>query len=483
MSIRIYNTLSRQKEAFEPIEPGHVRMYVCGPTVYDLCHIGHARSVVVFDVIYRYLMQSGYKVTYVRNFTDIDDKIINRANELGVSVNALAKKYIDSFHEDMSSLKVLAPTHEPCATDHIPQIIGLVSRLMERGFAYQVDGDVFFSVKSWKPYGHLSGRRLDDMEAGARVAVDRRKQNPLDFALWKSSKPGEPWWESPWGKGRPGWHIECSAMSVHFLGQPFDIHGGGKDLVFPHHENEIAQSEAGFGKMFVKYWVHNGFVNINKEKMSKSLGNFLTIKDILKRFHPEALRLFLLSNHYRSPVDYTEKAITDASSALDRLYATQDRIVEVMGAGEAAGDRDAETIGDGIFYERFCGAMDDDFNTARGIGILFDAVRQANRLIDSGPGLQGGLDEIKQIYHDIRKISGLIGVLSEPPRQYLEKRRDAGISEKKDIDHQWIEERIKARAEARKSRDFATADRIRDELMSLGVVLEDRPDGTRWRIG
>ncbi|MFW6284660.1 MAG: cysteine--tRNA ligase, partial [Desulfosalsimonas sp.] len=306
--------------------PGKIRMYVCGPTVYDSCHIGHARSIVVFDVIYRYLRARGYDVYYVRNFTDVDDKIIQRANDLGISSEELAGRYIDEFHADMAALNMAPPDLEPLATGHISQIIGIVERLIEKGYAYQVDGDVYFAVKKWPEYGKLSGRKLEDMEAGARVDVDPRKQSPFDFVLWKSSKPGEPAWDSPWGKGRPGWHIECSAMSAEYLGQTFDIHGGGKDLIFPHHENEIAQSEAAFDKPFARYWIHNGFININQEKMSKFLGNFLMIKDIVKAWHPEVLRLFLVSSHYRSPIDYTEQAMAEAAASLDKIYGLLERV-------------------------------------------------------------------------------------------------------------------------------------------------------------
>ncbi|NOY68193.1 MAG: cysteine--tRNA ligase [Deltaproteobacteria bacterium] len=482
MSIRIYNTLTRQKETFVPLSPGRVRMYVCGPTVYDSCHIGHARSIVVFDIIYRYLRKSGYEVVYVRNFTDIDDKIIRRANDVGVSVQELSQKYIDEFHTDMAALNVLDPASEPRATDHISDIIDLVSRLKEKGHAYVVEGDVYFSVESWEKYGRLSGRKLEDMAAGARVAVDERKRNPFDFALWKASKPGEPWWESPWGKGRPGWHIECSAMSAHFLGQPFDIHGGGKDLVFPHHENEIAQSEAAFGKLFVKYWVHNGFVNIDHEKMSKSLGNFLMIKDIVARFPGEALRLFLLSNHYRSPVDYTEKALTDALSGLDKLYSVVQRLEEFLETAPLSACAGEERQTDG-FAARFDAAMDDDFNTAMGIGILFDAARQANRLLDSKDAVNKNRASSAALLHkEIKEITSVLGILSQPAEQYLEQRRMAGVAEKTDIDPAWIETQIQARVDARKAKDFSGADRIRDELAALGIVLEDRPEGTRWRV-
>jgi cysteinyl-tRNA synthetase len=376
MTIKVYNTLGRCKQPLDPMTPGKIRMYVCGPTVYDSCHIGHARSIVVFDVIYRYLKARGYDVYYVRNFTDVDDKIIQRANDLGISSTELAGRCIDEFHADMESLNMQPPDLEPLATDHISQIITIVRILIEKGNAYPVDGDVYFAVEKWPEYGKLSGRKLEDMEAGARVDVDPRKHSPFDFVLWKASKPGEPAWDSPWGKGRPGWHIECSAMSAEYLGQSFDIHGGGKDLIFPHHENEIAQSEAAFGKPFARYWIHNGFININQEKMSKSLGNFLMIKDIVRAWHPEVLRLFLVSNHYRSPIDYMEQAMAEAAASLDKIYGLLERVAPVFDAWppQVSGDSGTE------LWQRFCEAMDDDFNTARGMGLLFKRLPDGDQL-------------------------------------------------------------------------------------------------------
>ncbi|WP_286817081.1 cysteine--tRNA ligase, partial [Desulfobacter sp. UBA2225] len=327
MSLRIYNTLSGKKEEFVPIRANKAGMYVCGPTVYDTSHIGHARSVVVFDMVYRWLMQLGYEVTYVRNFTDVDDKIIKKSNETGDSCTAITTKYIDEFHNEMDALNVLRPTIAPKATEHIDHIIRFVERLIDLGKAYHVEGgDVYFSISSFSEYGKLSHRNPDDMQAGARIAVDEKKRSPLDFTLWKPAKPGEPYWESPWGKGRPGWHIECSAMSHEYLGESFDIHGGGKDLIFPHHENEIAQSEGSFGVPFVKYWIHNGFVDINNEKMSKSLGNFTMIKEVLADYSPEVIRMFLLSKHYRSPIDYSENSMREVSVALDRIYGFLERL-------------------------------------------------------------------------------------------------------------------------------------------------------------
>ncbi|MBS3758596.1 MAG: cysteine--tRNA ligase, partial [Desulfobacterales bacterium] len=470
-----------QKEIFEPMQPGRVRMYVCGPTVYDSCHIGHARSIVVFDVIYRYLMLQGYEVTYVRNFTDVDDKIINRANELGISTTELAETYIDEFHTDTDALNVKRPDHEPRATEHINQIIAVVKRLIEKGYAYEAGGDVFFAVEKFDSYGKLSGRKLSEMEAGARVEIDRQKRNPMDFVLWKASKPDEPAWESPWGKGRPGWHIECSAMSASFLGESFDIHGGGKDLIFPHHENEIAQSEAAFGQIFVKYWIHNGFVNINHEKMSKSLGNFLMIKDILKSCHPEAIRFFLLSNHYRSPVDFTDQAVREASSALDKIYTLLDRIGRELNGLPAAAEAPTRADATGMqYWRRFCEAMDDDFNTAQGIGVLFDAVRHLNRLLDE-TGPEGPCrEEVYAIYRDILNIGRVLGLLAENPAQYFEKQRTA-VLEQEALDSEAVEKLVKEREAARRAKDFQTADRIRDQLKEMNIQLEDRSDGTVWR--
>jgi cysteinyl-tRNA synthetase len=476
MKIRIFNTLTKKKEIFEPVEPQKVRMYVCGPTVYDSSHIGHARSVVVFDVIVRYLRKQGYDVTYVRNFTDIDDKIIKRANELGIDSKELAEKYITEFYEDMDALNVQRATLEPRATEHISDIIQVVQKLIQKKTAYPLDGDVYFSIESFKEYGKLSGRKLEDMEAGARVAVDERKHNPFDFALWKSAKPGEPSWESPWGKGRPGWHIECTAMSSSLLGETIDIHGGGKDLVFPHHENEIAQSEAAFGKNFVKYWIHNGFVNINQEKMSKSLGNFLLIKDIIKMYHPESVRLFLLSNHYRSPIDFNEKAMEEASGALEKIYTFLERAGDQLGTS-AKVDNTA-----GQLWQEFCDAMNDDFNTAQGLGTLFSAVRNLNRILDeSGERLSDkDAEQIKSGYSDVLEVGNILGILQCPPKTYFEQKRLKGIKEES-IDPQLIEKMVHERTEARKSKDWAKADKIRAELLEMKIVLEDRADGTVWK--
>jgi len=477
MPLRVYNTLSRKKEIFTPIEPGKVRMYVCGPTVYDSSHIGHARSVVVFDVIVRYLKAVGYQVVYVRNFTDVDDKIIDKANQMGIDASAVAKRFIREFYEDMDALNVERATVEPRATEHIDRIVQFVEKLIKAGVAYQVDGDVFFSVEKFKDYGKLSGRKLEEMEAGARIDIDERKHNPFDFVLWKSAKPGEPFWKSPWGNGRPGWHIECSVMSSEYLGETFDIHGGGKDLCFPHHENEIAQSESISRKPFVKYWIHNGFVNINQEKMSKSLGNFLMIKDVLKTYHPEVVRLFLLSNHYRSPIDFTEKAMDDARRGLDKMYALLLRMDNTMGF-ETNPD-----IENGDCWQQFCEAMDDDFNSARGIGVIFDTVRNVNRLLDQYEN--SASDQIKETIQyslaDIRRTGNVLGILLEKPAEYFEKEQTQRIDQKS-VDPAVIEKLVEERNQARKTKNWKKADQIRIQLSDMGVILEDRPEGTVWKI-
>jgi cysteinyl-tRNA synthetase len=477
--LKIYNTLSKKKEIFEPIKPGKVGMYVCGPTVYDASHIGHARSMVVFDVIVRYLRAVGYEVTYVRNFTDVDDKIISRARELGTTTQELSERYIKEFYEDMDALKVERATLEPKATDHIDEIIGAVERLISRGHAYEAGGDVFFAVETFKEYGKLSGRRLEEMEAGARVEVDEKKRNPFDFVLWKGAKPGEPTWDSPWGKGRPGWHIECSAMSTQFLGHHFDIHGGGKDLIFPHHENEIAQSEGAFGERFVNVWIHNGFLRINQEKMSKSLGNFLVIKEVLKEYHPEVVRLFLLSNHYRSPVDFTHQAMVEAEAGLEKIYALLQRIEEILKSSDLGEDEQ----GQGVLWTGFCQAMDDDFNTARGIGLVFETVRQLNRFMDGmgGKAHEQDVARLLSTRADLMRIGGVLGILTEAPAQFFEERK-TGLLKRKAIDTALVERLIAERVRARQEKDWAKADRIRDELSAMDILIEDRPDGTVWKI-
>ncbi|MBI4962031.1 MAG: cysteine--tRNA ligase [Desulfomonile tiedjei] len=493
MSLRIYNTLTRKKEEFEPVKPGKVGMYVCGVTVYDMCHIGHARSVVLFDVIYRYLLKTGHEVTYVRNFTDVDDKIINRANQLGENWKSLAERFIKEFYIDMDALGVRRPTVEPKATEHIPQIQSIIGKLITRGHAYEVDGDVMFSVESFKSYGKLSGKKTDELMAGARVEVDDKKENPLDFALWKAAKPGEPSWDSPWGPGRPGWHIECSAMSMEYLGERFDIHGGGSDLTFPHHENEIAQSEGATGKPFARYWIHNGFVNIRSEKMSKSLGNVLNIRDILKIVHPDVLRLFLLSSHYRSPLDYSENSIKEASAGLERLYAALDSLKGLISAQGTAEELPPELSG---ITERFTQAMDDDFNTPRGLAVIFEAARAINRIVTEAGSSKENIpsqEKLAAVHQEMIDLAReVLGLLSEDPRVFLEDMRERELRRLQELkvldttlevlNREQIEAKILERAEARKQKDFARADEIRQWLADRKVHLKDGPDGTTWEI-
>jgi cysteinyl-tRNA synthetase len=490
MALRIYNTLTGKKEEFIPLQQKKVGMYVCGVTVYDLCHIGHARSAVVFDTIYRYLRYRGYEVTFVRNFTDIDDKIIKRANEEGVDCKVIAEKYIGEFNIDMGGLGLEKPAIEPKATEHIPEMIQLVSTLIEKGFAYERDGDVFYSVEKFKDYGKLSKRNLDEMQAGARIEVDEKKENPLDFALWKASKPGEPSWESPWGKGRPGWHIECSVMSQKYLGETFDIHGGGKDLIFPHHENEIAQSEAATGEPFVRYWIHNGFVNINKEKMSKSLGNILTIKEILKDWHPEVIRLFLLSSHYRSPVDFSLDSLSEAKSGLDRFYSTLNAVRGALGRSISPSPKkiDASVLNKcrqaiDSFPTRFEEAMDDDFNTAQALGYFYDLQTHLNSLLDVSKGqpTEETISMLKKAFDYFSKMGWVFGLFQEDPEAYIEKQKGKGL-QRLNLSEEEIQKRIQERNTARKEKNWKRADEIRSDLLSKGIILEDTPSGTNWKL-
>ncbi len=489
MALRIYNTLSGKKEDFISLQGKRIGMYACGVTVYDLCHIGHARSAIVFDTIYRYLRYRGYEVTFVRNFTDIDDKIIKRANEEGVDCKTIAEKYIGEFHLDMGRLGLERPSAEPRATEHISEMIGLISVLLEKGYAYQREGDVFYSVEKFKDYGKLSKRNLEEMQAGARVEIDEKKENPLDFALWKASKPGEPSWESPWGKGRPGWHIECSVMSQKYLGETLDIHGGGKDLIFPHHENEIAQSEAATGKPFARYWIHNGFVNLNKEKMSKSLGNILTIKEILKDWHPEVLRLFFLSHHYRSPVDYSDDSFNEAKSGLDRFYTTLRAVQgELKRPALPKKKIDSHVMDDSrkaieSFQTRFEEAMDDDFNTAQALGHFYDLQTQLNSLLTLSKNqpteemvvlFQKGLDAFS-------KMGWVFGLFRNDPQAYLNEQKRAGLK-KMGISEEEIIRLIDERDGARREKDWKKADEIRNHLLSKGIALEDTSSGTGWKI-
>ena len=488
MTLRIYNTMTGKKEDFVPLEPGKIKMYVCGVTVYDHCHIGHARAYVAFDMIFRYLKFSGYDVTYIRNYTDIDDKIINRAHEQGIPWNELAERFIIEFNKDMAALDIQVPTHEPKATEHIAEIIEIVNRLVEKGYAYAVAGDVYFRVNNYSDYLKLSKRNLDDMQAGARVNVDERKENPMDFALWKGSKPGEPAWDSPWGPGRPGWHIECSAMSMKFLGETFDIHGGGKDLVFPHHENEIAQSEAANGQQFVRYWIHNGFVNIDSEKMSKSLGNFFTIKDVLKKYDSEVLRFFLLSAHYRSPIDFCDQNLSDAESGLERIYKALAGIDAALAkqphatslpATEVANDLSAKIE---AFPLRFREAMDDDFNTALALGNLFELVRAANRMLTETEALgETHMAILRDARSRISEAGGVLGLFNSEPTAYLDRIKGQKVADMQ-ISPEQIEKLVLERSEARKARNFKRSDEIRDYLLTIDVVLLDGPQGTTWEI-
>lgn len=463
--LKIYNSLTRNKEEFTPIEPGKVRMYVCGMTVYDLCHLGHARVLVVFDAVTRYLRFSGYDVEYVRNITDIDDKIINRANENGEDFNDLTARFIQAMHEDSAALGVLPPDEEPRATSSMQDIIDMVQTLIEKGYAYTAEmaageqgGDVYYDVSAFDDYGKLSGKKLDDLRAGERVAVDERKDDPLDFVLWKAAKPDEPSWDSPWGKGRPGWHIECSAMSTCCLGNHFDIHGGGQDLQFPHHENEIAQSEAATGEHFVNYWMHNGFVRVDDEKMSKSLGNFFTVREILQQYRAEEIRYFILASHYRSPLNYSQENLDNGKSALTRLYTA------LRDAGEAVeGEAGRE------FQAAFNAAMDDDFNTPEAIAVLFNLAREINSAREADAVRAAALAAC------LRRLGGILGLLQDDPETWLQGGATDGLADEA------IDELISKRLQARELKDWGEADRIRDELESQGILLEDKADGTRWR--
>lgn len=491
--MKIYNTFTGRKEEFVPLIPNKVKIYACGVTVYDHCHIGHARSAIVFDVIRRYIKYKGFDVKYVRNFTDIDDKIINRAKQEGITWDAVARKYTDEYYKDMKRLGVGRADIEPKATEHIEQIIDIVNGLIEKGYAYEVKGSVYFSVDKFIGYGNLSKKDMEEMMAGARVEVDERKKNPLDFALWKKSKEGEPSWESPWGSGRPGWHIECTAMSIKHLGESFDIHGGGADLLFPHHENEIAQSEAFTGKPFAKYWIHNGFITIDKEKMSKSLGNFFTIKEVLDKFDPEVVRFFLLSTHYRSPIEFSDDQLREAESSIDRYYTTIVRINDFLGTlivstslekkdGGKEEFSNAGKIFEGLllsFREKFEEAMDDDFNTALALGHIFELIREANRFLDNRPvGLKSRnlLSQTKELLFEAGEILNIFGRTPHVWYLSLMEIRNIGLSEKN------ILEKIKERQDARQKKDWHIADAIRKELEEKGIILEDKKDGTDWKV-
>jgi cysteinyl-tRNA synthetase len=454
MSLRIFNTLSRAVSEFSPAEPGHVRMYVCGMTVYDLCHLGHARSMIAFDVVQRWLKASGYQVTYVRNVTDIDDKIIKRALENGETIRNLTDRMIDALHQDADALGIERPQHEPRATDYVPQMLGMIGTLEQKGLAYRAgNGDVNYAVRKFHGYGKLSGKSLDELNAGERVAVETDKNDPLDFVLWKSAKPTEPEdvkWASPFGTGRPGWHIECSAMACELLGQTFDIHGGGADLQFPHHENEIAQSEGANGQPLARFWMHNGFINVDNEKMSKSLGNFFTIRDVLKAFDAETVRFFIVRSHYRSSLNYSDVHLNDAKGALKRLYT----------ALQAVPPADVTVDWADPLAARFKAAMDEDFGTPEAVAVLFELASEVNR---SGSAERAGL---------LKALGGLLGLLQTDPTAYLQ--LGAGL------DDAAIQAQIQARADAKKAKNFAEADRIRNDLLAQGIVLKDSAAGTTW---
>ena len=458
--LQIYNTLTNSKTVFTPIEPGKIRMYVCGVTVYDYCHIGHARVMVAFDLITRYLRARGWDVTYVRNITDVDDKIIRRAAENSESVDALTERMIAAMHEDEARLFVLRPDQEPRATAHIDDIIDMVSTLVDKGYAYAAaNGDVYYRVEKFENYGRLTNKVIEDLRAGARVEVEEAKESPLDFVLWKAAKPGEVSWPSPWGEGRPGWHIECSAMSKCCLGATFDIHGGGPDLPFPHHENEIAQSEAANGCSYVNYWMHAGPVRMGQEKMSKSLGNFFTIREVLKHYNPEVIRYFLSSVHYRSYIDYSEDGLREAHSALERFYQALKAVPVV--AQEVTLQNDYE--------QRFVAAMDDDFNTPRALAILFEITSELNKAVREGDSAA------PQLAAQLKRLAGMIGLLQQEPDQFLQGEAGEG-----DLSAEEIEALIEQRSLARKNKDFAEGDRIRDLLAEKGIILKDSREGTGW---
>jgi len=468
MPLKLHNTLTARLQEFVPIHPPKVGMYVCGVTVYDRSHIGHARALVTFDILYRYLRFSGYEVNFVRNFTDVDDKIIKRAQEAGISTDDLVATNIRHFGEDVEALGCLPPDVEPRATDNIEGMIELIRTLIDKGLAYPADGDVYFAVEKFPDYGKLAKRKLDDMLAGARIEVDERKRFPMDFALWKASKPGEPWWESPWGRGRPGWHIECSAMSSRYLGQPFDIHGGGTDLIFPHHENEIAQSEGAHGCQFANYWVHNGMVNTGTEKMSKSLGNFMTVQQAAQRVGGEAVRLFVIGTHYRSPLEFSAERLDEAARSLVRIYEALAR---------ANGVRTNEAVApDAATLAEFRSAMDDDLNTARALAVLFDTVRAINKSLDDGR-----VEAVGPLREAIVAMAGVTGIGAADAATFLERHRQAHL-EDSSVDAAEVERLIAERIAARKAKDFSRADAIRDELKAKGIALEDSPGGTIWKV-
>ena len=457
--LTIYNSLTRRKEKFQPIEPGKVRMYVCGITVYDYCHIGHARMILVFDMIVRYLRFRGYEVNYVRNITDIDDKIINRSLENGEPFDELTGRFIRAMNEDFEALNALVPDSEPRATDHIEQIIAMIGRLLDNGYAYRAEnGDIFYDVSAFGDYGKLSGKNIEELRAGIRVDVQEEKTDPVDFVLWKAEKPGEPAWESPWGKGRPGWHIECSAMSTHCLGDDFDIHGGGQDLRFPHHENEIAQSCGAGSSTFVNTWIHNGFVRVDDEKMAKSLGNFFTIREVMERYLPEVIRFFILSSHYRSPLNYSDGHLDEARAGLTRLYTS------IRDIDPVEGDLDPG------YRERFEQVMDDDFNTRGAVTLFHEIAGDINRLEDKAS------EQAARLARTLVRLGDVLGIMQLAPGEFLHAAAGNG-----EISQDEINRMIEERAQAKAAKNYAEADRIRERLTEQGIILEDGPGGTAWR--
>lgn len=466
MALKIFNTLSGEKELFVPLTAGRVLIYVCGVTVYDSSHVGHARSLITFDAIFRYLKFSGYRVEFVRNFTDVDDKIINKANDEKVGWEKITERYIEEYYRDGEMLGLLQPTAEPRATMHIPEIIALIQRLEAKELAYRIGGDVYFPVQDFPGYGKLSRKKIEELEAGARVEIDERKKSPLDFALWKSSKPGEPTWDSPWGPGRPGWHIECSAMSTKYLGQPFDIHGGGRDLMFPHHENEIAQSEGAFGQALARYWIHNGLLTVNGEKMSKSLGNYFTIQEILEAHDAAALRHLFMGSHYRSPMDFSTEALEEAGRATDRIHEALER------AGPSL-KREANVIPEAGLMDAFRREMDDDFNTPRALALIFDEARALNRLLD-----EKKLKGVEGRAAGLRAMCDALGLLHTG---YFERKKERWLA-RQSVARGEIETLIKQRERARVDKNWPVADRIRQQLSDKGIMIEDTPEGTLWKV-
>ena len=473
MALRIYNTLTRKKEEFVPLTPGRVGIYVCGVTVYDFSHVGHARSALAFDMIRRYLLFRGYQVKFVRNFTDVDDKIIQRAQREGVTAQEVSERYVAAEREDMAAIGVMAPDVYSKATDHIPQMVTLIERLVAKGLAYPVEGDVYFEVARFPAYGRLSGKNIDELVSGARVEVDERKRDPRDFALWKGAKPGEPAWPSPWGPGRPGWHIECSAMAIQYLGETLDLHGGGEDLIFPHHECEIAQAEGATGKPFVRYWMHNGLLNLGAEKMSKSLGNTLTIRELVKRHDPDAMRLYLLGAHYRHPLDFAEERIAESARGLARLRGLVTEAERMAARGTPAPGPDGGLLEDVAAHRaRFEAAMDDDFNAPQAIGVLFDLARVLHGAREQVAQGTAGAGAFLLGVGELVVLARVLGLLEGTRREAV-------------VDPQLkarIESLVYLRQEARRQRDFGEADRLRDELARLGVVIEDTRDGTTWKL-